>query len=260
MTTEIKVVDNIYIRCRQGKGSNQKYDLWFLHGLGESGLSFKESFEIESLREFNLFVPDCPGFGASPYDKNRADLLKIVDPITEAINSLSGAKPIVIIGHSMGNVLGLEIARALDNRLAGFVNIEGNLLKQGCSISQKASAHDTAAAYYRLVSRSLSIHNKQSDDLLRYYASFRFCHEDAFWKWAKTGYSLTGEDLSAKKYRDLACPKIYYYGDKSLHPDSRQFLKDNDLATEIFLKSDHWPMITETAKFYSSLTQFLSTL
>jgi len=37
--------------------------LVFLHGLGESGLSFSKAFERPELARFNLVVPDLLGFG-----------------------------------------------------------------------------------------------------------------------------------------------------------------------------------------------------
>ncbi len=37
----------------------------FIHGLGESGFSFQEAFDDQSLASTNLLVPDLAGYGRS---------------------------------------------------------------------------------------------------------------------------------------------------------------------------------------------------
>jgi len=47
--------------------------LLFVHGLGESGLCFKEAFESRDMNEYSLVVPDMMGYGRSS-SSNRCSL------------------------------------------------------------------------------------------------------------------------------------------------------------------------------------------
>ncbi len=74
----------------------------FIHGLGESGMSFNEAFESPDLEGFGIVVPDLLGYGRSTqaFDGDyriaaqTRRLWRLADNL--GIDSFS------IIGHSMG--------------------------------------------------------------------------------------------------------------------------------------------------------------
>ena len=50
----------------------------------------------------------------------------------------TGVAPVNLVGHSMGGVLGLEWLEADAARVAGFVNIDGNVSISDCAFSGRA--------------------------------------------------------------------------------------------------------------------------
>jgi pimeloyl-ACP methyl ester carboxylesterase len=90
-TTVIIAIENIFLRTKKNPGA--KGDIWFIHGFGDSGQCFKEVFSSGLARRFNIFVPDLPGFGASPFKKPASvkyysDLLVRTEILAEIERSL----------------------------------------------------------------------------------------------------------------------------------------------------------------------------
>ena len=73
---EIQIVDQIFIR--KSLIASARADLWFIHGFAESSFSFQEAFRSPLAKEFNLYVPDLPGFGVSPPHASFKSLDSIV--------------------------------------------------------------------------------------------------------------------------------------------------------------------------------------
>ena len=102
--------------------------LFLLHGWGDAGLSFQ--FVVDEFeRDWHVIAPDWRGFGRS-YVRASAywfpDYLADLDQILE---HYSPQEPVRLVGHSMGaNVAGLY-AGTRQERVRGFVNVEGFGLK-----------------------------------------------------------------------------------------------------------------------------------
>ena len=102
--------------------------VFFIHGLGESGLCFLEAFASEALAVFNIIVPDLPGFGRSSpaadqdysFSKQIVRLLALLDEL--------GVAETHLVGHSMGGDIGTLFCQRQGDRVLSFVNIEGNLM------------------------------------------------------------------------------------------------------------------------------------
>lgn len=82
-----------------------------------------------------LLVPDFPGTGDTPGvpDVGVEDLARMG---AELVRS-QGWEPVVVVGHSMGGVAGLMLCLEEPERVAGFVNVEGNLGPGDCFVSRR---------------------------------------------------------------------------------------------------------------------------
>lgn len=232
-------------------------DVWMLHGLGESGLCYREAFYHDSLNKFSLYVPDFPGFGVSPICRGQEDIAHAADLILPVIKSLSRDNRISIVAHSMGAIVGTEVAERLGDQVKCMVNVEGNISRDGCFLSSKTCTITDATEYYNDFLESVFRNGPQDESLERYHASVRFCDPDALYAWARRGYELTGEERCGASYIRLKCPKLYIYGENSISPASRTFLNDNQLELVKFPNCGHWPMIQDPGRFYSEIANFI---
>ena len=119
--------------------------LLFVHGFGDSWLTFKRVFEDSRFDGFNIIVPDLVGYGRSSnslkqggynfnsHDKWFCNLIRY-----------KGLQELIVIGHSMGGDLIILLCKFdREGIVKKFVNIEGDLTQFDLFISSKAvKAHE----------------------------------------------------------------------------------------------------------------------
>ncbi|MCK5704858.1 MAG: alpha/beta hydrolase, partial [Cyclobacteriaceae bacterium] len=81
----------------------------FIHGFCESSTLWK-SLSEELSDEFRVICPDLPGFGQSPLPDADFSLEEIGDQIISWLKEI-GIKQCIVIGHSLGGYISLEILR-----------------------------------------------------------------------------------------------------------------------------------------------------
>jgi len=89
--------------------SGKGFPVVFLHGFCESNLIWKDLSD-ELSDEFRIICPDLPGFGQSPLPENEFSLEEIGDTIIAWLKE-KGITECIVIGHSLGGYISLEILR-----------------------------------------------------------------------------------------------------------------------------------------------------
>ena len=91
-----------------GAGRTGRTVVW-VHGLGESGLCFERLIRHDALAGLCHVVPDLPGYGRSPRPAHATDLAAAADHLAGWL-AARGEPASVVVGHSMGGVLGVLLA------------------------------------------------------------------------------------------------------------------------------------------------------
>ncbi|MBI2083861.1 MAG: alpha/beta hydrolase [Deltaproteobacteria bacterium] len=253
---EILLFENLFLRTSKVRKATA--DLWFIHGFGESGLSFREAFSSPLARRFNLFVPDFPGFGVSPYQKKFSTLPAVTELFARVIKKFSRKRPICLVAHSLGGVIGTWICERLHSQVVGYISVEGNLTRSDTFFSGLAAKAASPEKFYHDFLREIYRRSGDDESLQRYFASLRFSDPRGLVGWGRSGVKATGDNLSGREFAALRCPKIYFWGNQSAPQESVDFLKAYSLANRCFKGSGHWPMIDQSREFYESVTEFLS--
>lgn len=81
----------------------------FIHGFCESSTIWK-SLSKELSKEFRIICPDLPGFGQSPLPEHDFSLEEIGNQFVSWLKGLD-IKQCIVIGHSLGAYIALEILR-----------------------------------------------------------------------------------------------------------------------------------------------------
>lgn len=253
---KIQIHNNVFLRtfaAPQPKG-----DIWFIHGYGESGLSFAEAFESSLAAHFNLYVPDMPGFGVSPYPASHPNQKQTADLLYDLIQSVSGKRLVYFVAHSQGGLVATWLCKKMGTQVHGYVNVEGNLTKADVTFSGEAAQQSMPETCKSHILNYVSTH-AQDESYWRYYASLRLASPDALLVWAKAGLEFTGDTLSGEEYAALPMRKLFIGGVKSHAPMTRKFIESHCLNHFYFEHSGHWPMIDATAMFYNKVLEFVST-
>lgn len=242
---------NISIRSRK-KG----WDLvFFIHGLGCSQNNFNDAWNTEGLNEYSLVTMDLPGFGESSMADNFSCDMNAHAEICRIVLSLFPEYRIHIVGHSMGGAIGILLSDMIGNRLASFVNIEGNLIGRDCTESRdKASVSFDDFIRKQLpaliLTTSLSVepgrrmwshYNKMANKKGLYLSS------QSLVRWSDSGILL-------KKFKKLDCKKVYIYGDANSFLNVLTLLEG--IQTVPISNSGHFPMNDNSEEFYNFLSDF----
>lgn len=93
-------------------------NLILLHGFCESK-DMWNAFEVELSKQFNVYCLDLPGFGDFHFDVTDLSIDDIAHIVQNEINALQ-IDNYVILGHSLGGYVALEIAKLFPNKLKGL--------------------------------------------------------------------------------------------------------------------------------------------
>lgn len=254
----ITVKKNIYIKYH--KCLNSKATLWFLHGLGESSLSFKEAFSSNLNNFADFYIPDLPGFGATPIQDFGVTLDDTADILICLMEELSSSKSIILIAHSAGHILGLKIVKRRPNLIKAFISVEGNLTEGDTFLTSQTKNYSTHEEYYHYCLERIKGMMGDDPAFNRYYASLRFCHSERFFNWAKELLDATGQTKGGDDFLALDCPKSFFWGELSTAEQSKEFILSHNVPNIEFKESGHWPMIDYPDLFYQRVKDFVEKL
>lgn len=107
-----------------------------LHGWGASKEKLLPLGKALSRKEWQVLIPDLPGFGKSDSPPKPWKVDDYADFILEVINKLYGKKKVYLFGHSFGGRIAIKAASLYPNKIAGIILCgsagisRGNLLKR----------------------------------------------------------------------------------------------------------------------------------
>ena len=265
-------IDGEFIFLRHSPISQQRRTLLFIHGLGESSLSFREAFQHLQALDWNLIAPDNVGYGRSSAARNGDyAFLRQIARLQRALARLS-LDEVVLVGHSLGGMLGtLWKERPDGERILGLINIEGNLTPGDATFSKLAEEAFQVVEEDFARWRTWFLHEFAEKHLLpavqapamrRYYASVCFSRPEAYLAnsreiLARTIVTNGEESEMTRAYAAAAIPTLYCWGEHSLSETTRHFLETRKLPHQSFPTSGHWPMVDEPEAFYHAVQRFL---
>lgn len=234
----------------------------FIHGLGASRSSFDTCFELESFRDYTLAALDLPGCGESEWlDRFSYSMRDQADLVLKWMRGLDPA-PTVLVGHSMGGVIGLFLAERLGSPLKSFFNLEGNLRCDDCTFSGKITSLSREVFEQRGLKqfkRTLkdTLRRDPSPGLHKYYESVSKASPQALYL---SSVSLVQESCNGnleKRFLKVPAEKWYVFGEKSLNALTKRFLDDNHIPSFIVPGSGHFMMDDQPGLFYTMLLEAL---
>lgn len=268
----------LYVRCsRLAPG---RPTILFLHGLGDSTLSYEHAFSPETLPGANVLAMDLAGCGRSSAaaDYSFAAHARRLRGLIESLAAETGLAEqggLCLVAHSMGAIPAVFLCRDEQAKRFGtatlvrkLVLVEGAVTQYGSFVS--SSAHEALQQnnfdhWYEQEFLREYIHRQyltRFPHCASYYASLRFCRKDAFLQNAlemrKLHQELDGKWKSrvGQLYADLRLPKVYCYGDGSMCRETVQFLAEHELDVKVFRSACHFLMLDRRREFYRFVRDF----
>jgi pimeloyl-ACP methyl ester carboxylesterase len=174
-----------------------------------------------------------------------------------------GLTRIILVGHSMGGVIGLYVAEALGSRVKIFVNLEGNLGRNDCTFSAMVSASSQEAFESHGFDKfkeelKRAVQKEPSPGLSKYYENVLKADPRSYYL---SSVSLVRESCKGRlkeRFLDLPMKKWYVFGEKSVNPDTKSFLDHHGISYFIVPQSGHFMMDDQPQLFYGMLFNALA--
>jgi pimeloyl-ACP methyl ester carboxylesterase len=264
-------IDNEIMFYRHNDLCSGRPLLLFVHGLGDSGLSYEDVFSYARLADqYNIVVPDLIGYGRSSQASapERYSFAAHIERLWRLIEQLE-ADNIILLGHSMGGDITTLMCR--ENRggaIKKYINMEGDVTQHELFISSKAVDAERRGRFdkwfedvlkYRTMFRKLG--HLRSSRL--YFASLNFCRKEAFVRNARElvdlNTCLDGEFTSkiGEIYCQLDITRIFCYGGQSCSEETLSFLKQRKMKVKGFAEAGHSVMVDASADFYHFVADFI---
>jgi len=230
----------------------------FVHGLGASKNSFDRCFEMEDFQNYTVATIDLPGCGESSRpDDFSYTMIDQATLVLEWIRSL-GLTRIILVGHSMGGVICLYLAKALGTRVEAFFNLEGNLGRGDCIFSGKVASsswEDFESRGFQEFKDDIAKSTRETDlrGLNNYYENILRAHPRAYYLSSVSLVKESCEGNLNQRFLDLPIVKWYVFGEKSINHTNMLFLDQHNLPYFIVSESGHFMMDDQPDLFYELL-------
>lgn len=251
------------LHWRRRPNEDAQGTLLYIHGLGESGLCFESLITDPRLQGWNHLVPDLPGYGKTPWCDEPLGLEDFASRLAELVAKLASGK-LVVIGHSMGGVIGTLLAEQLagtDAELDGFVNVEGNISIGDCGFSAKAAGQSLDvwldSGYGNLLEQIQAMDEPASINRA-YGASAMLADPRAFHRNSRELVQLSVTEELAPRMAALPGVQLFAYGTpRGLASRSVELLAQYDIPSHGVVDTGHWFYLEQQDAFVASLLEFL---
>lgn len=246
-------LDLSYLR-RSGTGT----PLLCLHGFGSTkedyaDLGFRTDFDGREL----IFV-DAPGFGASSISDASALSIPFLVDTAIAFCDQIGVSRFHLSGHSMGGLTALLLAHQNPDRVASFINIEGNVAPEDCFLSRQIVEHPapTAEAFLEGFIERVRARPEYASRLyaLGLRSKLRPSSAPPIFR---SMVDLSDNTDLMTKFAALRCPRLFVHGAQNAHLSYLSALPDYGVEVCEIPHAGHFPMYSNPPALWSAMAAFL---
>ena len=235
--------------------------IFYVHGLGESALCFERLMADPRLAHWDHLAPDLIGYGKSGWDPEPLALDEHVEQL-ELFLGRFHRNPVVILGHSMGGVIGLRFCERFGDRVRAFINVEGNLTLPDCGYSSRVVEYSPDEWLERGQAEVLDgIYRggKERVEVRRAYAaSIHMCDPRAYHRNSRELVEISRRGTVAGRMAALEVPAVYVHGaPRGTSEGSVDRLERAGVRTIRIDDAGHWPFLDQPDAFVEAIRGFL---
>lgn len=229
----------------------------FLHGFGSTKEDYADFAVHPAFTGRPFLAYDAPGCGDSHCDDlGLVSVPFLVDTALAALDA-QGIGRFHLVGHSMGGLTALMLADRVPERVASFVDIEGNVAPEDCFLSRQIVQHpneDPEEFFADFVARNYGTPHYSSR---LYAASVRHKVRAG----AVRGIFESMVDLSdnsglMERFLGLPCPRMFMYGEQNRSLSYLPHLAAHGVELAEIPYSAHWPMYSNPVAMWERIATF----
>jgi pimeloyl-ACP methyl ester carboxylesterase len=230
----------------------------YVHGLGCSKADFMEMVERPELREFRLLAADHPGCGDSPYDAaHPLNIDRIVELIENLVDKLEPG-PFLLVGGSLGGLVGLLYAERNPKNIIGFANVEGNLAPEDCLFSRNVVPHPYSHfknVIFPQIKKAIAA--RRGRGFARHLDVLAKADPRAYYDCAFQTVEYSDHGNLLQRFLDLPVPVCFLYGSENRHLSYLSRLRESACAVIEIPNANHFLFYDAPADYASVLASFV---
>jgi pimeloyl-ACP methyl ester carboxylesterase len=233
----------------------------YLHGLGCSKSDFMEMTSISELQAFRLVSADNPGCGDSSYDVNRPLNIDGVVEVIEKFVAHLELNRFLLVGGSLGGLVALLYAERNVDKVAGFVNVEGNLAPEDCMFSRKVIPHsysDFEKVVFPQIKKALSA--KMGRGFAQHLQVLEKANPRAYYDYAFQTVDYSDHGNLLERFLSLPTPKCFLYASNNRHLSYLQRIRESECVVIEIPNAHHFLFYDEPTRYAAALASFAHTL
>jgi pimeloyl-ACP methyl ester carboxylesterase len=229
----------------------------YIHGLGCSKADFMEMTSVSELQSFRLVSSDNPGCGDSPYDEKHPLNIDDVVELMESFVTHLGLSRFLLVGGSMGGLVALLYAERNLNKIAGFVNVEGNLAPEDCMFSRHVISNSYShfeKVVFPEMKKALSA--KTGRGFAQHSRVLEKANPHAYYDYAFQTVEYSDHGNLLNRFLSLPVPRCFLYGSRNRHRSYLQRLLESECTVIEIPNADHFLFFDEPNCYAAALASF----
>ncbi|HEX4222633.1 MAG TPA: alpha/beta hydrolase [Pseudonocardiaceae bacterium] len=231
----------------------------FLHGFGSTKEDYADFARQPAFVGRSFLAYDAPGFGQTTCADLSAVSIPFLVKTADAVLRQAGITRCHLVGHSMGGLTALQLARQFPERVLSFVDIEGNLAPEDCFLSRQIITYanpDPDGFFAEFVERA-----RQSPFSSSALYAASLPHK------ARAGVvrGIFGSMVDLSDHGDLMiaflalpAPKMFMYGEQNSTLSYLPKLAANGVELAEIPHSGHFPMYANPVAMWERIAAFYS--
>ena len=234
--------------------------LVFIHGLGDWKETHLKATKYQELADYGILIIDQIGYGDSSNPvgfnytmKEQAEmLLKLIDKL--------GIKEVVLVPHSMGGPVALELAEMIENRVKGIVYAEGNVDFNDCFFSNWIITKHTYEEWVGGVFQGILERYKQDPEQANYVTSFSKAGPVSTYRSSEDLVMVSKKDDIRDRLAALKIPVLAVFCEKN----KGKFTSEAKMAEKfplVFIPdAEHSMMVDNPDDYYREIARFVKSI
>ncbi len=233
----------------------------YIHGLGCSKADFIDMTFVPELKPFRLISADNPGCGDSSYDeKHPLNIDGVVELVENFVEQLKLTR-FLLVGGSMGGLVALLYAEQNPDKIAGFVNVEGNLAPEDCMFSRNAIPHSYShfeSIVFPQIKRALS--PKEGRGFAKHLEVLGQANPRAYYDYSFQTVEYSDHGNLLQRFLSLQVPKCFLYGSENRHLSYLQRLLASECTVVEIPNANHFLFYDQPNHYAAALASFAGNL
>ena len=232
--------------------------LVFLHGFGSTKEDYADVVRQPQLAERPVLAYDAPGCGATACSDPSAVSIPFLVEAAAAVLDARGIERCQLVGHSMGGLTALLLADRDPARVAGFVDIEGNVAPEDCFLSRQIVSHPHPDPEGFLAEFAERVWTSGESSGALYASSLAAkVRPEAVRPIFESMVDLSDSGGLVQRFLALPVPRMFMYGEENRALPYLPRLAAAGVELAEIPNSGHWPMYANAPEMWSRIAEFV---